>query len=429
MAGTVRTRAGLLTEDTNVYLNDNTSGDIDPVDHRTSNEDHSASAPNFLDDNFSIDGDGSHKYTVDPTGAWDGSATHDLKFIPKKWLDDTLSTFPTSLENGLNVLGGVGRLGGDLTENTIIDLRDTVNVADRNLEVEYGLSNVKVFQLIGNGSWTLGSGATTFGIRSVSIGNGSVANQDTSISIGYLAGSTSGSTVANGNEISIGSSANGGTSNIGQESIAIGVSADSIAGFSIALGKNAQATSGNGAVAIGNGSSASGADAPIAIGQNALSNGTRAIAIGNADATGGDSFSAGHLSQSSGTNSVALAILAVASGAQAVAIGRGADATNTSTVAIGDNAQATFSETLALGSNTQATANRATAIGNDVINNRADSFAWGTNGTTPLFHFDNSGYWLVSGLQTFADDASAGVGGLTTNEIYKTATGELRIKL
>jgi hypothetical protein len=35
----------------------------------------------------------------------------------------------------------------------------------------------------------------------------------------------------------------------------------------------------------------------------------------------------------------------------------------------------------------------------------------------------------VVGLSTYADDAAAGVGGLTTDMLYKTAGGELRIKL
>ena len=108
MAGTVRTRAGLLNEDTNVYLNDNTSGDIDPVDHRTSNEDHSASGPNFLDDNFTIDPDGSHKYTADPTGAWDGTAQHDLKLIPKKWFDDNKGSTISGTNNYVPVFNAIG---------------------------------------------------------------------------------------------------------------------------------------------------------------------------------------------------------------------------------------------------------------------------------------------------------------------------------
>lgn len=41
----------------------------------------------------------------------------------------------------------------------------------------------------------------------------------------------------------------------------------------------------------------------------------------------------------------------------------------------------------------------------------------------------NSGYVKFIGLPTYASDALAGAGGLATDAIYKTATGELRIKL
>ncbi len=34
-----------------------------------------------------------------------------------------------------------------------------------------------------------------------------------------------------------------------------------------------------------------------------------------------------------------------------------------------------------------------------------------------------------TGLPTHADDAAAGTGGLSEGDVYKTATGELRIKL
>lgn len=34
----------------------------------------------------------------------------------------------------------------------------------------------------------------------------------------------------------------------------------------------------------------------------------------------------------------------------------------------------------------------------------------------------------LSGVPTYADDAAAGVGGLTEGQVYQTATGELRIK-
>lgn len=38
-----------------------------------------------------------------------------------------------------------------------------------------------------------------------------------------------------------------------------------------------------------------------------------------------------------------------------------------------------------------------------------------------------TGGWRVEGLSIFADNAAAVAGGLTTNTVYKTATGELRI--
>ena len=41
----------------------------------------------------------------------------------------------------------------------------------------------------------------------------------------------------------------------------------------------------------------------------------------------------------------------------------------------------------------------------------------------------NSGFVKIIGLPTYASDALARAGGLATDTIYKTATGELRIKL
>jgi hypothetical protein len=41
----------------------------------------------------------------------------------------------------------------------------------------------------------------------------------------------------------------------------------------------------------------------------------------------------------------------------------------------------------------------------------------------------NSGYVKIIGLPTYANEAAAVIGGLATSTLYKTATGELRIKL
>lgn len=123
MAGTARTRAGLLTEDTTVYLPDNASADIDPVDHRTSNEDINASTTNFLDDNFTINVDGSHEYTADPTGAWDGTAQHDLKFIPKKWFDDNKGSTISGTDNYVPIFNSTS----DNIEDSFMELTQSID--------------------------------------------------------------------------------------------------------------------------------------------------------------------------------------------------------------------------------------------------------------------------------------------------------------
>lgn len=54
---------------------------------------------------------------------------------------------------------------------------------------------------------------------------------------------------------------------------------------------------------------------------------------------------------------------------------------------------------------------------------------WKNSSGTLLMGVYDNGYIKLHLLPTYADDAAAGVGGLTTGFIYKTATGELRIKL
>ena len=431
MAGTKRDRAGLLAIDTGTYIPDNTAGLVDPLNHRSSNEDINASTTNFLDDNFEIDADGSHKYTLDPTGAWDGSAAHDLKLIPKKWLDTVLSTFPTSLENGLNVLGGIGKLGGDLTEDTSVNLYDTVGATGRNLKVTYGASDISLLVLDNSGSFTLGGNASTFGSTSVAIGANAVANREKSVSIGSGAGNTTGTSTANSNTISIGNGANGGTANMGYKAIAIGENAQSNSGFSIVIGRLAVASAGNSDIAIGSSTSiTTGLGSAIAFGTSAVAGGTRSMSIGaGANSVNTESIAIGRFANATQNYAVALGLNAGATGAQSVSIGRDSDATTTSCVAVGYLSQATFSEAVAIGVNVQSSANRATTIGNDVINSIADSFAYGSASTVPSFHYSTSGYWFVDSLSVYPDDATAGGAGLTTGRIYKTATGELRIKI
>lgn len=53
----------------------------------------------------------------------------------------------------------------------------------------------------------------------------------------------------------------------------------------------------------------------------------------------------------------------------------------------------------------------------------------GRNGLNDDIFIDNNGHVLMANLPTYADEAAAVTGGLATNKLYKTATGELRIKL
>ena len=101
MAGTSKSRFDLADQDLNSLILDNMSKLIIPGNHRQSNEDMVASATNFIDDNFVINGDGSHEYSVDPTGLWDGSPTHDLKLAPKKYIDDLFSAIFSGTANRL----------------------------------------------------------------------------------------------------------------------------------------------------------------------------------------------------------------------------------------------------------------------------------------------------------------------------------------
>jgi hypothetical protein len=456
MAGTVRTRSGLNTEDINVYLNDNTSGDIDPVDHRTSNEDHAISTTNFLDDNFTIDPDGSHKYTADPTGAWDGTAQHDLKFIPKKWLDDVLSTFPTSLENGLNVLGGVGRLGGEFTQNTTLDLYDTGGAVNRDLEIIRNIAGDSYFKLLGSGIWSLGAGASSNNASQVVIGFNAQTTSTGGVVIGNSANGGAGltvtcigdnSTVTGTRGISIGYNTSS------ESGVAIGINANSTGGGNaFGGGSNATATNAN---AYGVSASATGLDS-MAFGYSAIASNTDSLCIGDSNVSGVRAIGIGDGNTVNQTDSIILGSSNSVLGANAYVIGRTAKAgtngvsigvgaggttgtINSNAVTIGADANGGTGniglESTAIGAFVDATATGSIILGRGIsgasrlVNSVTDSFGVGFDENTPSFLYSKVGQWLVKSLPTFADDASAGVGGVATDEIYKTATGELRIKL
>jgi hypothetical protein len=90
-------RANLATQDSTVLLQDNTTSDILPSEHRQSNVNIHDSFLSLVDDNIDKDADTSLKYLSDPSGAWDSSPTHDLKLTPKVYIDDALSGYKAEI--------------------------------------------------------------------------------------------------------------------------------------------------------------------------------------------------------------------------------------------------------------------------------------------------------------------------------------------
>jgi hypothetical protein len=66
---------------------------------------------------------------------------------------------------------------------------------------------------------------------------------------------------------------------------------------------------------------------------------------------------------------------------------------------------------------------RVQLLFNDTVN--LNGFTFDATGAT----LNGGGNTILTNLPTYADDAAAGIGGLATDSLYKTATGELRIKL
>lgn len=68
------------------------------------------------------------------------------------------------------------------------------------------------------------------------------------------------------------------------------------------------------------------------------------------------------------------------------------------------------------------------ANSNVIYNHILNAHIWQSNSAENM-RLKADGTLNLSNLSTYADDAAAGTGGLVVNDVYKTATGELRIKL
>jgi len=225
MAGTSKSFVDLEFDDENLYLPDNNSGDIDPVEHRQSNSNWGASTINLIDDNITKNpvgggGDGSLEYSIDPTSGWDSSPIHDLKLATKKYVDEN---------------------GGIQNVSTGVD----------GLAIEGAASASQGGVAIGNNA-SGGSGLTT-----IAIGDSSQATGTRGIAIGYNA------SAEDGIAIGISSSSTGGGNAFGSSALANGTLAS-------AFGAGAQATTSNAS----------------ALGSSSVATGERSISIGNSTVGG-----------------------------------------------------------------------------------------------------------------------------------------------
>lgn len=213
-----------------------------------------------------------------------------------------------------------------------------------------------------------------------------------------------------------------------------------------------------GTVAMGYQTTASGFNS-TSIGFDNTASGTSSLALGReSNATASFSVAIGTLATASGNSSHAQGNSTIASGAGSTAQGANTTASGNYSFTSGQFTTAFSWNETALGiNNTHYTPNsvnnynisdRLFIIGNgDGINagNRSDAFTILKDSQVGIdidnFESNTTGEKLqVNGkvkasdlrlttLPTYADDTAAGVGGLVAGDVYKTATGELRIKL
>jgi hypothetical protein len=449
------TRSQIKSDTELIYVTDNIAKENTAPRVRSALALNTDNSLNLDDDNITPNdigggGDGSLEYTSDPTGSWDGSIVHDLKIPTKKYVDDNSGAI--TLENGLSLSGGIGKLGGDLTENTSISLHDSIAVADRDLSITYldGITTRSILELNGDATWSIGSDASSSLDDQVVIGKNAQTTSAGGIAIGNNANAGAGLTT-----IAIGD----GADVTGVRGISIGFDSESEQGVSIGIGAFSTGagisigqSSSTGGIAIGTGSTASSGFAVA--GGNVT--GLLAQAIGNSNVSGVRSVSVGDSNNIAHTDCHIVGSLSSTLGNNAYIFGRNNKAGNNG-ISFGFSAGSTSgtlatdvisfgresnsgtanagANSIAIGSFTDSVASGAIIIGKGISNvstlsnNVANSFGFGWDENTPSFLYSKAGQWLVKNLPTFADDAAAGGGGVATDEIYKTATGELRIKL
>lgn len=199
----------------------------------------------------------------------------------------------------------------------------------------------------------------------------------------------------------------------GVNSFAVGRNIRASAIYSIAMGDSAWASA-EGAVAIGRFAVASG------IGSFAVNTGSLASGL--------DSFACNAADDASGRASFAAGMNTLARSFAEASFGHNPTDYTPNSADTLDALDRVFTIGIGLGNTSRA--DGFTVLGNGRIGIGINNFETNTdlervviNGSVRMTQL------VLTGLPTYADEAAAGVGGLATDTVYKTATGELRIKL
>ena len=201
-------------------------------------------------------------------------------------------------------------------------------------------------------------------------------------------------------------------------------------------------------------------DDSLATGLNVIVSGNSALGFGiNTTSSGDASISGGLNSIASGDYAVSLGKDTIASGDRSFAFGDNVIASGENSMAIGNNITAYSNMEIAIGlfstsytpsstsGPTKSALDRLFVVGNGSgLGSESDALTILSNGRvgiginnfetnlgTEVFTVGGNtsllGGLVLSNLPTYDNDADAGLGGLSTNNVYKTTTGELRIKL
>lgn len=280
--------------------------------------------------------------------------------------------------------------------------------------MQYDGSVWAVFGGGGGGATEVGTGVNSL----QQVGVGASANDVKTIALGFAA------TASNTSAIAFGRDTSANTVN----SIAIGPDASVIGTGGMALGDGASATN----------------NQTISIGTDALTHNQFSMAIGNTANCGGiNAMAIGRLASSQGLRSLAIGHNMGATQTNAYMIGGALTAKTNSTA---NSMEVNFDEatsTVRFGQSVDSWINTSANFGIGLNTGLAAKVhikgAGITSGTTALLVQNNSGLDLLrtkddgtisaANLSTYASDFAAGVGGLVANDIYKTSTGELRIKI